>query len=210
MLENENDERKDIERRLVEEAVGQADSMIGQGAGGLALWLEHGHPGVHGIVASRIVERYGHPVVCLSPQRGSESQVAGSARSIDGLHVLEVLRTIDRRHPGLFVKFGGHAMAAGLTLSRDDVSEFQAAFSVAVGQQLDGHALSPELWSDGDIDPPEITDELLSAFDEMEPWGRGFESPVFESEFTVLRARAVGEDPTHLSRKGGGRAFGGI
>jgi len=62
----------------------------------------------------------------------------------------------------------------------------------------------------GHIHPSEITDGLLSALDETEPWGRGFESPVFESEFTVLRARAVGEDPTHLSRKGGGRAFGGI
>jgi len=140
-----DEERKGIERKLVEEAVEQSDTMIGQGVRGLALWLERGHPGVHGIVASRVVECYGHPVVCLSPQRGSEGLVAGSARSVDGLHVLEVLRTIDRRHPGLFVKFGGHAMAAGLTISRDDVSKFQTAFSVAVGQKLDGRTLSPEL-----------------------------------------------------------------
>ena len=162
--------------------------------------------GVHGIVASRIVERYGHPVVCLSPQCGSEDLVAGSARSVDGLNLIEVLRTIDRRHPGLFVKFGGHAMAARLTISREDVPELQSAFSVAVGQKLDGHELSPELWSDGDIDPVEITYELLSALDEMELWGRRFEPPVSAPEFTVLRARAVGEDKTHLSLslKGGG------
>jgi len=84
------------------------------GSGGLALWLERGHPGAHGIVvASRIVARHGHPVVCLSPQRGSEDLVAGSARSVDRLSLIEVLRTIDRRHPGLFVKYGGHAMRRG-------------------------------------------------------------------------------------------------
>jgi len=138
--------------------------------------------------------------------------VAGSARSVEGLPMLEVLRTIERRHPGLFVKFGGHAMAAGLTIRRDDIEAFQAAFSVAVGQKLDGRELHPELWSDGDIDPAEITEGLLSALDEMEPRGRGFDPPVFESGFTVLRARAVGEDKTHLSLslKGGGRAFGAI
>lgn len=210
-LDAVNTERKAIERELTEVAMLEAEIAVERGHKGLAIWLEAGHPGVHGIVASRVLERFGRPVVCLSPHATDPDRVTGSARSPEGVHIRDVMERIHRAHPGLLEKFGGHAAAGGLTLARKDLEQFQAAFMTETAT-LDAATLGAVVTTDGLIDTALIDDHIMEALVGLEPYGQGFKEPLFEASLRVLKVRLVGKEPVHaqLLLSDGSRRFKGI
>jgi single-stranded-DNA-specific exonuclease len=158
---------------------------------GLCLYDTRWHQGVIGILASRIKESYHRPVVAFAP--GDADMLRGSARSIPGLHIRDVLAALDSRYPGLLQRFGGHAMAAGLSLSRDRLEDFSVAFVTEVERQLDGCAPAVEVFTDGPLAPGEINAENARVLRYAGPWGQGFPEPLFDGEFQVLSQRIVGD-----------------
>lgn len=199
LLDAENEQRKLIEKNLKNRAMSLADDAMLQGRVGFALWLEDGHPGVHGIVASRVVESFGRPVVCISPVYGSETLVTGSARGVPGIHIKDAFDEIAASYPDLLVRAGGHAGAGGLTINKGDLPLFQDAWDKAIEQQVirDGITLGPVIQSDGNLANPCLED-VWSLQDELGPFGREFEAPVWEGEFFVLDVKPRG-DGSHLA-----------
>lgn len=200
-LDRLNKERRQIERDMQQQALALLDASpdpaaVGpvsapeQGCG-LCLFDEGWHQGVIGILAARLKERYHRPVIAFAPAEGGE--IKGSARSIPGLHIRDALADVAARHPELLRRFGGHAMAAGLSLRRADLPAFAQAFERAVRRQLSPEDLQPQLFSDGEIPPSELTLALALELREAGPWGQGFPAPVFDGEFDCVSQRIVGE-----------------
>lgn len=158
---------------------------------GICLYDPGWHQGVIGILASRIKERHHRPAVALAP--GDGDGIRGSARSIPGLHIRDALAAVDSRYPDMIRRFGGHAMAAGLTLHPDRLEDFSRAFDAEVERRLEGRVPRQEILSDGPL-PPEALDEATARLIRYAgPWGQGFEEPLFDGEFEVLQQRMVGE-----------------
>jgi len=193
-LDGLNRQRQGIEAQMkaqAEEAMGQL-ALPGEGLPlGLCLFDPRWHQGVVGILASRIKERCHRPVVALAP--ADDNRVRGSARSIPGLHIRDVLAAVDSRHPGLMERFGGHAMAAGLTLTRERVDRFIEAFGAEVERVLDGRPPRAEILSDGRLESHELDLETARLLRYAGPWGQGFPAPLFDGEFEVLTHRIVGD-----------------
>lgn len=193
-LDGLNRQRREIESEMkaqAEESMALLTLSGEQLPLGLCLYDERWHQGVVGILASRIKERYHRPVVALAA--ADEVTVKGSARSIPGLHIRDVLAAVDSRHPGLLERFGGHAMAAGLSLARDRVEDFAGAFREEVERQLDGRPPRAEILSDGELAPQEFDAETARLLRYAGPWGQGFPEPLFDGEFEVLSHRFVGD-----------------
>ena len=192
-----NRDRRHIEDRMRSEAVEILRRIrIEEGSlpPGLALFDEAWHPGVVGLVASRIKERVHRPVAAFAPAEGDE--LRGSVRSVEGVHVRDVLEAIDAREPGLIRRFGGHAMAAGLTLERHHFRRFSDAFGEEVGRWLSAERMRGVIESDGELSPAELNLGTAVALREGGPWGQGFPEPLFDGEFRVVESRVVGQ--THL------------
>jgi single-stranded-DNA-specific exonuclease len=189
-----NADRRDIEQRMQQEALVKLDGIVasleGRLPAGVCLYDEDWHPGVVGLVASRVKERVHRPVIAFAP--GDAGWVRGSARSVPGVHVRDVLDAVATRHAGLLAKFGGHALAAGLTLRLDRLAEFGAAFADEVARHIDPDALSGDLHTDGPLLAGEFTADTAMALREGGPWGSGFPEPVFDGRFGVASARVVG------------------
>jgi single-stranded-DNA-specific exonuclease len=137
------------------------------------------------------------PVIAFAP--ADPGWMKGSARSVTGLHVRDVLDAVAAHHPGLLEKFGGHAMAAGMTLRADRLAEFSAAFAAEVARAAGDDVLSGDLHTDGPLQPGEFTAETAVAVREGGPWGAGFAEPAFDGRFGVLETRVVGS--RHLKLK---------
>lgn len=199
-LTEENDARKQMERKLKDLALDDSDYQAEQGKQTIVVNLgEEGHSGVHGIVASRIVERHGRPTVMISPKKGQPGIVSGSCRSVPGVHMREALQWVSDQTPALFKAFGGHIGAAGLTIEEKDIAKFAYMFEQAVRVQLKGRELGPVRFSDGVLPPQAFTTEFIDAMHQLEPWGREFELPLFEGDFLVKQAQLIGADKTHVS-----------
>jgi single-stranded-DNA-specific exonuclease len=158
----------------------------------LCLFDESWHQGVVGLVASRIKDKVGRPVVAFAPA-GDGVQLRGSARSIPGIHIRDVFEAIAARDPGLIVRFGGHAMAAGLTLDAARLDDFARAFEAQVAEWMHSIDAEDAIWTDGQLDEPDIdlaTAHLLRA---AGPWGQAFPEPSFDGEFDIESARVLGE-----------------
>lgn len=195
-LDANNRARRKIETELRDMAVPLAAAQVDQGRYGLCLWLgDTSHAGVHGITASRIVDQFGRPTICLSPIINNPDVVSGSVRTTKTVHVRNALSSILERWPGLLVSCGGHAGAGGLKVRRKDIAELADAWDACVRDCYGMQKPDPRMLVDGDIDSPNIrcVDELAA----LEPFGRDFEAPLFAGEWTVKRARAIG-DRTHL------------
>lgn len=225
-LDTLNQDRRHIEQGMQQEALAALerlridDSKLPHG---LCLFDAGWHPGVIGILASRIKDRVHRPVIAFAPAdagvgssrgRGApDEELRGSARSIPGLHVRDALDAVAARHPGLVQRFGGHAMAAGLTLRRGDFPAFAAAFDAEVRRVLDPEALQPVLWTDGELPAAAIDLALAELLRDGMPWGQGFAEPVFDGEFELLEQRLVGERHLKLvvsSAAARGRVFDAI
>ena len=191
-----NARRRDIEARMQEEAVRIATSFLSGSDGkpraaGLCLFDPGWHPGVVGLVAGRLKHRLHRPVIALAPEQAGT--LRGSARSVEGVHIRDVLDVVATAHPGLLDKFGGHAMAAGVSLASGNLEAFAAAFDQAVRQAAGGEALGAMRHSDGELAPTEISLETARALRDGGPWGQGFAEPQFDGEFDLLETRLVGE-----------------
>ena len=189
-----NAERRDIEARMQGEALAQVDALLGSLEGtlpaGLCLFDASWHQGVIGLVASRVKERVHRPVIAFAP--ADPGWMKGSARSVAGLHVRDVLDAVAAHHPGLLEKFGGHAMAAGMTLREERLADFRAAFAAEVARAAGADVLSGDLHTDGPLEPGEFNADTAVALREGGPWGAGFAEPAFDGRFGVLETRVVG------------------
>jgi single-stranded-DNA-specific exonuclease len=164
---------------------------------GLCLFDPDWHQGVVGILAGRIRERTHRPVIAFAPDN-IEGLLRGSARSVPGLHVRDALATVDARYPGLIDRFGGHAAAAGLSLPAAHLADFRTAFDAAVRDRLRPEDLNGCLWSDGELDPAELSLETAEQLREGGPWGQGFPAPLFDGVFEVLSHRIMKEQHLKL------------
>ena len=180
----EDDMREQAEDMLAGLQMKESDLPLG-----LCLYDESWHQGVIGILASRIKERYHRPVIAFAP--GEEGEIKGSARSIPGVHIRDVLDEVNARNPGLVPKFGGHAMAAGLTLEADRLDAFDTAFNEVLHARLGDRDLQPVIESDGEIAPEDMDMELADLLAEAGPWGQGFPEPLFHGEFEVIQQRLL-------------------
>lgn len=198
LLDADNQERKGIERDMVETAKLEAGRQVEQGRATLVVYLDDGHAGVQGIVASRLVEAFGRPaiVLCNTVEPG---QLTGSARSIAELHMRDALQRVADAHAEVFVKFGGHRGAAGLTVYHARLLDFREAFEQAVRAQLGDTTLGPVIWTDGDLAAEAISLTTLVELEQLQPYGREFEAPIFEGTFTVETVRVVGAEAVHLA-----------
>jgi single-stranded-DNA-specific exonuclease len=189
-----NVDRRDIEEKMRGEAVEILRRIrIEEGSlpPGVSLFDEAWHPGVVGLVASRMKERVHRPVAAFAPADGDE--LRGSVRSVEGVHIRDVLEAIDAREPGLIDRFGGHAMAAGLTLRRARYRRFADAFAEEVGRWLSPDQMRGVLETDGALSAAELSLETAVAVRDGGPWGQGFPEPLFDGEFEVVESRVVGQ-----------------
>lgn len=197
VLDDDNQARKAIEADMVEMARAQAAPLLERDAPVLVLYLETGHAGVQGIVASRLVQRYGRPVFVLTPA-AAFGLLSGSGRSVEGVHLRDALQTVYTRAPEILTRFGGHAGASGLTMPVEHLARFRDYIEDAVAGQLDGRQLHPIIWTDGELKPHELVLDTVSAIEVLAPYGREFEAPIFEGAFAVVESRRVGQEGAHL------------
>ena len=208
-----NQTRKEIEQGMQAEALTLCEQLERSSEtlpGGLAMYHPEWHQGVVGILASRIKERFHRPVIAFAP--AGEGVLKGSGRSIQGLHMRDALERLDTLYPGMMLKFGGHAMAAGLTLEEANFEAFQQRFGDLVTEWLDPALLQGEILSDGPLSAQEMTLEVAEMLREAGPWGQMFPEPMFDGEFRLLQQRLVGERhlKVMLEPVGGGPLLDGI
>ncbi|MEE4362034.1 MAG: single-stranded-DNA-specific exonuclease RecJ [Pseudomonadales bacterium] len=210
-----NAERREIEADMRAEALAAAERLALDGAlpPGLCLFDPGWHAGVVGIVAARVKDRVHRPVVAFAPD--GQGALRGSARSIRGLHVRDAIAAVASRHPALVTRFGGHAMAAGLTLPAAHFETFAAAFGEEVGRHLDASALGAEFVTDGELASAELDLATALLIERAGPWGQGFPEPEFHGCFEVISSRVVGEAHLRLELRAGARrlpaiAFGAV
>lgn len=195
-LEALNQERRSIEAEMRDQAMADIERLHldADSAGlppALCIYDDGWHQGVIGILASRIKERLHRPVIAFAP--GADGEIKGSARSVPGLHIRDALDAVAARHPELISKFGGHAMAAGLSLRRDDLDAFRQAFESEVRSHLSSDDLRGVVYSDGELAAEDLGLHLAQLLRDGGPWGQGFPEPVFDGVFDVLEQRIVAE-----------------
>ncbi|CAH1521771.1 ssDNA-specific exonuclease RecJ [Vibrio owensii] len=194
-LDGLNQTRKEIEEGMKQEAMAFCERLqFGENSElpyGLALFQRDWHQGVIGILASRIKEKFHRPVIAFAD--GGEGTIKGSCRSIPGLHMRDALDFIDTQNPGLIIKFGGHAMAAGLTIKEQDFERFSRLFDDVVKKELDEAALKGVIMSDGELKPEEFSMHVAEQLRSGGPFGQAFPEPIFDGEFKVLHQKLVGE-----------------
>jgi single-stranded-DNA-specific exonuclease len=188
-----NHDRRELELQMQHEAmVTIADMRADESMPlGLCLFDESWHQGVVGLVASRVKERVHRPVIAMA--RADATWLKGSARSVPGVHIRDVLDSIATRSPALIEKFGGHAMAAGLTLAAANLAEFQSQFDSEVRRWMTLEDATGVVHSDGELQPAEICLDVAQLLRESGPWGQAFPEPLFDGQFEVRAVRVLGE-----------------
>lgn len=194
-------------RQLERDMVGDAELLLATEQAdvnriGLTVYHETFHQGVVGIVAGRIREKFNKPVICFADAGDlAPDELKGSARSIDGLHIRDVLDVVATQHPGLLLKFGGHAMAAGLSIKRVHLQRFSVIFDKAVNAHTTEDMLRAEVYSDGELAAHELTLANAQALLAGGPWGAQFPEPMFDGEFELVSQRVVGDEHLKLVLK---------
>lgn len=192
-LDSLNRERREIEGSMQQEAVTALEGLniqANQLPYGLVLYQADYHQGVIGILAGRIKDKYFRPTIAFAHQ--DDDTLKGSARSIPGLHIRDLLEEINNRYPDIIGKFGGHAMAAGLSLPLKNLSAFEQVFQQIAEESLKDKPLAGELVSDGELQTEELTLGFAQCLQEAGPWGQGFPEPLFDGEFHLVEQRIVG------------------
>lgn len=210
-LDGMNRERRDIEAGMQEEALKLLEAPLdGLDPGArytVSVFNDTWHQGVIGIVASRLKEKFHRPTITFAP--GDDVHIKGSGRSIPGFHLRDALDLVSKRHPGLLVKFGGHAMAAGLTLRADQFETFLSAFEAVGREWLTQDQLARVVETDGDIGEECFSPEFVTLL-EQQVWGQGFPAPTFSGEFDVLRQTVLKGKHLKLQLGRGSQRFDAI
>ena len=198
-LDGLNQTRREIEQGMVADAemiltqiTPDPDEM------GIAVYHESFHQGVVGIVAGRLREKFHRPAIVFADASGGSDELKGSARSIDGLNIRDLLDSIATKRPGMLLKFGGHATAAGLSIKRVHLPRFQKAFDKAVREAVTPDMLDVVLLTDGELAKEALNLQTVAKLANAGPWGNGFTEPTFEGEFTLVNQRVVGQDHLKL------------
>ncbi|WP_432464425.1 single-stranded-DNA-specific exonuclease RecJ [Agarivorans sp. QJM3NY_33] len=201
-MDSLNSERKDIEQSMQQEAQVIVNQLCLDSESlpkALCLYQADWHQGVVGLVASRIKEQYYRPVFAFAD--GDKGEVKGSGRSVAGVHLRDLLERIDTQNPGLISKFGGHAMAAGLSLPQTRLAEFKACLEQTSSDFVDEDCLTHTLWSDGELPAEYQVLSFAEMLREAGPWGQGFPEPLFDGHFELCSQRVVGEKHLKMSVK---------
>jgi single-stranded-DNA-specific exonuclease len=212
-LDELNRERRQIEADMQAEAQRDLDEFDRDGIGDLGrrrtitLYRESWHTGVVGLIASRVKERHLRPTIAFA--RADATWLRGSGRSIEGVHLRDTLDRVTKLEPGLIERFGGHAMAAGLTIAQAGLERFTAAFEQAAQETTDAALYARSLAVDGPLEAAEITASLIEAIDTF-VWGQGFAEPLFANEFQVLEQRVLKDTHLKLTLELGGRKWPAI
>lgn len=196
-LDQDNQSRKAIEAEMAQQAKTLALPALAADAPAIVIYLEEGHPGVQGIVASRLVQAFGRPALVLTPA-AAPGMLTGSGRSIEGLHLREALQRTFELAPETLPRFGGHRGAAGVGVPAERLDAFREAFLIAVGEQLGDAELRPRILTDGELAPDQLGLATLDELERLAPFGREFDAPLFEGTFLVEALRPVGADGSHL------------
>ena len=196
-----NIERRKIQDNMQEEALAELEKYLQDTSGeipyGICIYDKDWHQGVVGILASKIKEKFNRPVIVFAKE--NEGVLKGSARSISGLHIKDVFDEIATLHPELIITFGGHAMAAGLTIKESQYSNFSSIFNKYANQYISSDKLEDEYLTDGELSDEDFTVPLAQAIQDAGPWGQSFPEPTFAGQFKILDKRVVGEN--HLKLK---------
>ncbi len=201
VLDSINAERRGVQQQMVGDAETSVASLSFEadtGRASVCLYREDWHPGVVGLVASKIKERVHRPAIAFAPSDAGSDLLRGSARSIPGFHIRDALAAVDARHPGLIEKFGGHAMAAGMSLRLTNLPRFQAAFEQCATEMLSPELLQDVILSDGAMPPETCVIDTALALRDGGPWGQGFQEPVFDDVFEVVNWKVLGEQHLKL------------
>jgi single-stranded-DNA-specific exonuclease len=192
-----NHDRRNRQEKMQQQALDQLDELLSGLEGeelpaGLCLYDNAWHQGIVGLVASRIKDSVHRPVFAFAPESDGSDVLKGSARSVSGLHIRDVLARIDALHPHMITAFGGHAMAAGLTLPLDQLDSFKQALDESIEYFLQGKTLSNEILTDGELPASDIELPFAELLSSLGPWGQRFPEPLFEGRFVVEEQRVVG------------------
>ena len=189
-----NRERRDLQASMVAEAEQMVAGLSDIDAIGVALFEPSWHAGVVGLVASKLKERLHRPVIAFAPASDDDADnLRGSARSISGFHIRDALAAINARQPGLIERFGGHAMAAGLSLKAVDYPRFAAAFDAVARERIEPERLQAILHTDGELPAGAATLELARQLRHAGPWGQAFPAPLFDNLFDCASWKVMGE-----------------
>ncbi|MFL9883032.1 single-stranded-DNA-specific exonuclease RecJ [Paraburkholderia agricolaris] len=208
-LDTMNRERREIEAGMQQQALEDLSAINPEGATTITLFNPSWHQGVIGIVAGRLKEKFHRPSFTFALADDSGQLVKGSGRSISGFHLRDALDLISKREPGLIVKFGGHAMAAGLTIAAADVPRFTAAFEAVGREWLSEEALSRTVETDGELEDAYFTPQFVEMLDAA-VWGQGFPAPVFSGEFDIASQALVKDKHLKLQLVRGRQRFNAI
>ena len=208
ILHGINDERRALQADMQDVADARLDGIDATHAA--CLFDPDWHPGVVGLVASKLKERLHRPAIAFAPAEPDSDLLRGSARSIPGFHIRDALALVDARHPGLVPRFGGHAMAAGLSLPRDAFPAFRDAFVQVAREWLAPALLTEDLHSDGVLGPEALHIENALALRDGGHWGQGYPEPLFDGEFAVLDWRVLKDKHLKLELDAGGRRCNAI
>ena len=213
-LDGINRQRRELEGGMREQAFVMAESLFQEDEdppAAICVFDPEFHEGVVGIVASRLKDKLHRPsfVFAASGAAGKSHELKGSGRSIPGFHLRDALDLVAKRHPGVLLRFGGHAMAAGCTILEERFDEFEAALSQVAAEWLDDEALTRTIATDGPVDPNYLRVDLIDMLD-REVWGQGFAAPMFSEEVEVLSQRIVGQNHLSLKLKHQGQPMDGM
>ena len=193
-LDELNVARRQIEAEMSADAAALVEDGEATTAGvALCVYQPYWHEGVVGLVAGRLRERHQRPAVAFADAGSGPDELKGSARSIPGLHIRDAIADVATRHPGLVAKFGGHAMAAGLSIRRMHLPRFRLAFEDAVASRVSARDLAGIVLTDGELEGADLTLDNAHLIAAHGPWGQAFEEPCFHGEFDVVARRVVGE-----------------
>ena len=199
-LDTMNRTRRELEAGMKESAMSQLDNVLLDPDSLppiICLYDEDWHQGIVGIIAARIRERYYRPCLIFAP--GTQGEIKGSGRSIPGVHMRDVIDRVATLHPGLVEKFGGHAMAAGLSIRKEDFDQLQSATVDVVEGLTDANLFKEEILTDGALAQSDYSLEVAQELAQVVPWGQGFPAPVFDDEFQIVARRELKQ--AHLKLK---------
>ena len=206
-LEDMNQDRRSIEQSMREEALRAAELAEPDTSATVCVYHPEWHQGVVGLVASRLKEKYWRPTLAFA--QGDEGEIKGSGRSIPDVHLRDALDLVSKRYPGLILKFGGHAMAAGLTIEEDNYEVFVQAFEEAVQELTGRYHFDPIIETDGSLEPEHINITVAGLL-QKQVWGAGFPAPVFRDNFFVRQQRLLKNKHLKLSLERNGEYFDAI